>query len=185
MTEGLLDMMNDIVNVRDYHDHPIPEPVLNELYTAFRMGPTSISTQAGELLVVEDKHKRQKMVEATLNPYLTKDSYGAQSWLSYAPFVCVVLIEKRRALARVGEKGLSIAVQEVNGSIQNVRLLARSHGLSTACVREFDPEKLRENLELPWYIMPIAILTAGYSDVKVEAPPRLSIDDIVSKEVWR
>lgn len=184
MSEDLLKLMRGIVNVRNYKNESISEDILTKLYTAFAAGPTTMSSQAGELLLISDKEKRNKLVEATLNPYLTKDSYGAQSWLLNAPFVCVVLVEKRRAVARVGEQGLSIAKQEVNASIQNFRLLAQSLGLSTACVREFDQDQLKENLDLPWYVMPVAILIAGYSDVKAEEPPRLSVSEIVSEEVW-
>lgn len=180
----LMQTMSEIVNVRSYNDHSISESILNDMYNAFRMGPSSISTQASELLVVDDKNSRAKVIEATLDPYLTEDSYGAQTWLLHAPFMCIVLIEKRRAIARVGEKGIPIANQEANASIQNFRLLARSNGLSTACVREFDPKILKQNLDLPWYVNPIAILTAGYSDVELDTPPRLSIKDIVSREVW-
>jgi len=184
MSEKLLHIMNQIVNVRDYNDRAISEDIRNDIYSAFRMGLSSISTQAGELLAIEDKSVREKIIEATLGPYLTEDSYGSQTWLLHAPIVCIVIIEKRRAMARVGEKGLSIAIQEVNTSIQNFRLLACSHDLATACVREFDSEMLKRHLNLPWYIDPIAIVTAGYSDIELEIPPRLSIQELVSKEVW-
>ena len=112
MSEDLLKLMRGIVNVRNYKNESISADILTKLYTAFAAGPTTMKLrQAGELLLICTKKERNKLVEATLNPYLTKDSYGAQSWLLNAPFVCVVLVEKRRAVARVGEQGLSIAKQ--------------------------------------------------------------------------
>jgi 5,6-dimethylbenzimidazole synthase len=57
-------------------------------------------------------------------------------------------------------------------------LIAAYYGLSTSCVREFDHQTLHKNLNLPWYLEPVAILTAGYSEEEKEIPPRLSLSDI-------
>lgn len=177
--------MSQVINVRNYNDKPISEEVLEEMYKAFILGPSSVSTQARELLVIESKKKRKLIIETTVNPYFTEDSYGAQTWILQVPFVAVVLIEKRRAIARVGEAGKKIAFQEAESALQNMRIIAQSHGVCTTCVREFNPIKLKENLKLPWYIEPCAILTGGYSKVEKTTPPRLSIKDIISKEEWQ
>lgn len=185
MGQHLLQIMGEIVNIRSYKSDQLSDDMLHDLYQAFRLGPSSISTQASELLVVEGKSQRQKVVDATLDPYMTKDSYGAQSWLLEVLFAGVVLIEKRRAMARVGEMGVSIAKQEAAASIQNVRLLARYHGLSTACVHELDPDILKQKLSLPWYMEPITVISAGYHDAPITSPPRLSLKDVIHREGWQ
>lgn len=185
MSKTLLQIMNEVVNVRNFEDQIIPKKVLEEMFQAFILGPSSVSTQARELLVVDKTNTRHQIIDATLNPYFTKDSYGAQKWLLQAPFVAIVLIENRRAIARVGEIGERIAFQEAESAIQNFRLIAQSHGVCTTCLREFDPKKLKENLKLPWYIEPSAIITAGYCNDEIFSPPRLSISEVVSKEEWR
>lgn len=177
-------MLSEIVNVRTYHEKGITEDTLMSLYEGFLMGPSSISTQARELLVLESESQRQAVIESTLDPYMTAGSYGAQSWVADAPFVGVVLVETRRATARVGARGVMIALQEAEAAIQNFRMIAQSKKLSTACIREFDPETLREKLQLPWYITVSAIITAGYSDTKADIPPRLSIDEAIHQDKW-
>lgn len=184
MTSNLLELMNNIVNVRNYQKKSISEKTLQTLYEAFSYGPASVSTQARELLVINSKKQRQKVIAATLDPYMTENSYGAQSWLLDVPFVGVIIIEKRRALARVGDIGLSIAKLESASAIQNFRLLAQYEGISTACVWEFDRGRLKENLNLPWYTLPVAILTAGYPSEKVDNPPRFSNEELISYEKW-
>lgn len=183
-SNNLLKIMRNVVNVRNYTNQKIPEQLLNMLYEAFSLGPSSVSNQARELLVIENAETRQIIVEATLNPYFTKDSYGAQKWLLDAPFVAIVLIETRRAIARIGEQGKKIAFLEAESAIHNFRLMAQFHGIATTCIREFDQEKLIENLNLPWYIGISALLTAGYSSEETSPPPRLSVQEIVSKEEW-
>lgn len=113
--------MNEIVNVRRYTDQPIPQNIEEELFYAFSLGPSSVNVQARELLVIDELDQRQKVVESTLDPYLSKGSYGGQAWILDAPLVCIALIEKRRAMARVGEKGLLVAIQDLASAVQNFR----------------------------------------------------------------
>ena len=118
---SLLEAMNEIVNVRRYTDQPIPQNIEEELFYAFSLGPSSVNVQARELLVIDELDQRQKVVESTLDPYLSKGSYGGQAWILDAPLVCIALIEKRRAMARVGEKGLLVAIQDLASAVQNFR----------------------------------------------------------------
>ncbi|GGK35062.1 nitroreductase [Caldalkalibacillus thermarum] len=181
----LLEAMNGIVNTRRYLDRPIPERIEEELFYAFSLGPSMANTQPWELIVTAGQEQRKKVVDATLDPFLTEGSYGGQPWIAEAPLLFVVCIEKRRALARLGEAGMTFAMQDAFGAIQNFRLLAAMHGLCTASVREFDAGRLRDSLELPWYMEPVAIITAGYSEEEKEIPPRLPISEIVHKGKWQ
>lgn len=180
----LLNWFNEIVNVRQFSNQQIDERVKKDLYNAFLKGPASISTQARELYVINNQDKIENIIASTLDPYMSENSYGSQTWIRNAPFVSLVLIEKRRAMARVGEKGITIALQEAEAAIQNLRIMARFYQIKTACVKEFDEDRLKKNLKLPWYIRVVAILAAGYSDHPVDIPPRFSIDEGVSEGKW-
>ncbi|REB73244.1 nitroreductase family protein [Bacillus sp. 522_BSPC] len=181
---SLLETMNEIVNIRSYDEEQIPQQVEDDLLYAFSIGPSSGNAQPWELLVVENETQRLKVVEATLGPDLTKDSYGGQEWVKDAPFVCVVMLEKRRAFARIGERGYMVGTQDIAFAIQNFRLMAQTHQLRTACVRELDLELLKKKLELPWYLEPVAILTAGYGNREKGLPPRLGVAEIVKRGSW-
>lgn len=174
----MLHIMNMIINVRSYQSTSIPEQVIEEVFYAFTLGPSLANTQPWELLLVEEVKEREKVIAATLDPFLSPNSYGGQSWLISAPLVAVVMIEKRRALVRLGERGEIFAIQDTYGAIQNARLTAAAHGLSTSVIREFDALLLQKNLNLPWYVEPIAIMTVGYSEEEKEIPPRLSVAEI-------
>lgn len=178
--QSLLSAMNTIVNVRAYLSTPIPEQVKDEVLYAFTLGPSLANTQPWELILVDVQKEREAMIAATLDPFLSPNSYGGQGWLKSAPLLVLVMLEKRRALVRLGDKGEIFAIQDTYCAIQNARLTAAVHGLSTSVVREFDANALQKNLNLPWYLEPIAILTVGYSDEEKEIPPRLSVSEICS-----
>jgi len=183
--ELLLEAMNTVINVRSYTNQPIPDDVMEKLFSAFSLGPSLANTQPWELIVVEDPENRKRVADATLDPFLTPDTYGAQTWVMDSPLLVVVTLEMRRAMARLGDNGILLAVEDTFCAIQNFRVVAALSDLSTSCVREFDESRLRSNLGLPWYVKPIAILVAGYSNEMKEFPPRLSVSDFVHKEIAR
>ncbi|MFE1625149.1 nitroreductase family protein [Brevibacillus reuszeri] len=174
------EIMNTIINVRSYQETPVPELALEDVLYAFSLGPSLANTQPWELLMVKGLDEREKLTASTLDPFLSPGSLGAQAWIKSAPVIIVVLIEKRRALVRLGEKGEIFAIQDTFCAIQNARLTAALHGLSTSVIREFDSHILQKNLKLPWYIKPVAILTIGYSEEEKEIPPRLTVAEIIS-----
>lgn len=178
--QALLFAMNTIVNVRSYQSTPIPDQVKEEVLFAFSMGPSLANTQPWELLVLHGQEDCEKVVASTLDPFLSPDSHGAKVWVKSAPLVVLIMIEKRRALVRLGGTGGQFAIQDTYCAIQNARLVAALHGLSTSVVREFDARHLQKSFNLPWYLEPIAILTLGYSEEEKEIPPRLSVSEICS-----
>jgi 5,6-dimethylbenzimidazole synthase len=184
-SKSLLEAMTSIVNIRSYMDRPIPERVEEELFYAFSLGPSLANTQPWELIVIEDQEQRRKVANATLDPFLSKNSYGGQSWITKVPLLFIVTIEKRRALSRLGEAGMGFAIQDTYSAIQNFRLVCAIHSLSTSCVREFDGQSLQSHLELPWYLESVAIIAAGYSEEEKEIPPRLAVPDFVHRGKWQ
>ncbi|GAA0372138.1 nitroreductase family protein [Bacillus horti] len=184
-TQLFLEGMNRVVNVREYENRSIAEDVVEGLLYSFSLGPSSANCQPWELFIPREEAQLEKIVQATLDPFLTEKSYGAQGWISKAPFVAIVLMEKRRSQTRIGEKGDRFAAEDIFSAIQNFRLIADTHDLATSVVREFDPLRLNESLELPWYVEPLAILTAGYTQAELEIPERLQINDFVHWGRWQ
>jgi|GEM_PF-510047 len=175
ITEELLQLMTDVINVRRWRTEPVPEEVLDQLLQAFRVGPST--GQPWEMLRLESDSAKRAAISATLEPFMTPGTEGAQRWLAEAPVVMALCIELRRATARLGPAGRQIALQDVGSALQNLRIMANALGLRTGVVREFETEKMREALGLPWFVEPVAIVAAGYSDAYLEYPPRYSIPE--------
>lgn len=180
----LLKLMGRISNIRNYQDKKVSQLDIEYLCEAFSLGFSSISNQARELLFINDVTTRESIVSSTLDPYMTESSAGAQSWLIDSPLVAVIVIEQRRAIARVGEFGKIIAEQEAESALQNMRLQAINLNIGTAVIRELDVDVLREELDLPWYVKPMIIFTAGYFIEEKDASPKLPINQIIHKERW-
>lgn len=174
--------MNLVLNVRTFRPDPVPEPAEQALFEGFRLGPSSANIQPWELVRIESEALRARVVGATLDPFLSPGSNGAQGWVAQAPLLVAVCLDRPRASARVGAAGWEQSGQDTFAALQNLRLLAVALGLATSVVREFDPVALKQALGLPFTVEPLCLLAVGYSDAEPEVPPRLPLSLILHRE---
>jgi nitroreductase len=93
--------------------------------------------------------------------------------------VIVCFADLKRSAARYGTRGRDLyAIQETTIATQHIWLAATEMGLGTVWVGAFDESDVRQILNLPPYLRPIAILPLGYPAETPEIPPRRSIKDI-------
>lgn len=177
-SDMLLTWMNEVVNVRVFKDKAVQTEDLHDLLEAFRLGASTANQQPWEILVLKDSHK-EKVVEATLDPFYQETEGVAQPWIKEAPTLLLVTLEERRTKARFGEFGVSINKEDTFTAIQNLRIMASLKGLSTAVIREFKIGKLIEILNLSKEFTPLAMIALGYADEEKEYPPRLSVEEFV------
>src|SRR5690625_4232995 len=137
--------MREIVNVRHYEDRTIPEKIKANLFTAFSYSYSSGNAQPWEVIIINKGDELKQVIKATLAPDLNDASFGGQLWIKDAPLVCLVMMDKRRALARIGKRGYAFSLHDTAFAIQNFRLMAEVQHLKTACVREFDVDKMAKN----------------------------------------
>lgn len=77
------------------------------------------------------------------------------------------------------------------GAVQNFWLAARAEGLGVAWINIRHPDSLRQILEIPFSVLPIALLCVGYSsgsaDPRVAEKPhelRVDLTDLVYVNRW-
>lgn len=183
-SKELLTLLSQITNVRKFESKPIAEKDLNSLFTAFSYGHSSIGNQARELIVLDDMKLRERLVSCTLSPYLVNEKNN-QYWLKDVPFLGLVVIESRRATVRVGSAGIHVAEKEAESALTNLRLIAATLGIGTTAVREYDQNKLKKALHLPWYIEVTSIVAAGYTTEIPEQEVRFPIHKIIHRDGWK
>lgn len=173
MPDDLLHLMSRIINSRTFRPDPVPDHLLTQVLEALRMGPSLANTQPWEVLIVEGAEARKAAASATLDLLLTPGTFGGQKWVTEAPVLLAVCLDRPRAEGRIGPRGYPLAAQDACAALQNARLMAANLGLCSAICKELDPDRMREALELPWNVDPLWLLALGYSDAPLEEPPRL------------
>lgn len=68
----------------------------------------------------------------------------------------------------------SNCIQDTAASVQNLLLVAHELGLGACWVGAFKEEKVREILNLPDNLIPVAIVPVGYPVLTPKAPERVS-----------
>lgn len=180
--ETMHQWMSLVLNVRIFKPDPVPAALEEALVESFRLGPSSANVQPWELIKVESEAFRKRVVGATLDPFLSAGTEGAQAWLTQVPLLLAVCLDRPRATARLGAIGWEHSQQDTFAALQNMRLQAIALGLGTTVIREFQPAAMQKALSLPYTVEPLCLLAVGFAGNPPEVPPRLPLELIYHRE---
>jgi len=170
--------MKKIGNVEEYQDRMIDKRDLRSILEGIRWASSAANTQPWEIYVIQNTKHKDMLDECLLDTMLMPKE--KKSTVALAPVTLIVAIDSKRAKARFGETGeIFYAIQDTAGAITNIRLLAAEKGISTSWIREVDLDMVAKILKLHTFIRPVALITLGYSNQKVENIPSFKIEDFV------
>lgn len=152
-------------SIRSYQDKPVEKEKLDKLLEAARLAPSAKNRQEWRFIVVTDREKREKLVDAC----------KGQKFVGEAPVIIVGLVDP--STSRWYKVDIGIAMEHM--VLEAVEL-----GLGTCWIGAFYQEKLKELLGIPEEKEVVALLTVGYPKEEVEPRPRKSIDEIVCYEKY-
>jgi len=158
-------------SIRAYKPDPIPEDLLAQVLEAGRLAPSAANQQPLHFIVVRDEQVRQRLQQAY-----------AKEWFWKTPVILVVCTEPNRAWTRQDGKNYA----SVDGAIamDHMTLCAADMGLGTCWVGAFNPAKVREILELPEGIEPLAMTPLGVPMADPKPKKRKALEEIVHYERW-
>ena len=142
--------------------------------------------------VEEEKNRSSKLVE---EPKRTKYlSFKLEGILESPINLCVTYDPSKFGPFVIGRSSIPEAgLYSVCCAIQNLWLAARTEGVGLGWVSILSNDTLKEVLELPEHVVPIAYLCLGYVDEFAQKPdletagwlPRLDLKDVVYFEKWQ
>lgn len=163
-------------SIRNYDPgKPVPHEILSEILDAARFAPSSGNLQNWKVILVSDSDKKDELATAALR----------QKWITTAPVllvVCNMLSDVKRLYKDRGE--FLYSIQNIAAFVQNILLLAYSHGLASCWVGAFDPDAVKRVLKIPDNAEPEAIIALGYAAEEVDTPQRRTMDQFVFFETW-
>lgn len=162
--QDVLEIIKTRRSVRRYKDQEVPKEFIDKILEAARWAPSAINVQPVRLVVVQDKEIK-KVVGDAARFYFLINNHVADAGAIIA--VCAK------------DKDWKWASLDCAMASQNIMLEAHSLGLGSCFVGEFKEEKVKEVLGLPAKMKVFALITIGFPEGEVEAPPRLDINEIV------
>ncbi|MDM9624716.1 NADPH-dependent oxidoreductase [Rhizobium sp. S152] len=173
-------------SVRDYLPHALPEHMIELAIAAAQSAPSSSNLQAWSVIVVEDKHIKDRLNSVA----------GNQRQIAQAPLVLVWLADLARprdiAETRGGTadgldyvESFLLGVVDAALAAQNAVVALESLGFGTCYIGAIrnDPETVARELCLPDGVFPVFGLTVGYPDPAkpADVKPRLGQETIVHR----
>jgi 5,6-dimethylbenzimidazole synthase len=186
----------------------IPGNILARILNAAHHAPSVGFSQPWDFILISDMKIRERIKQSFLEEFqksvrmLESDqerkhkytSLKLEGILESSLNICITYDPGRFGPFVLGRTSISeTGVYSVCCAIQNLWLAARAEGLGMGWVSIISNSKIREILEIPEHVSPVAYLCIGYVSEFEETPdlersgwlPRLNLVDVVCYEKWR
>ena len=157
-------------SVRKYSDRPVEEEKLNLVLEAARLAPSSANGQNWHFVVVRDREKLQKLMEAA----------DGQPFVGEAPCAVVVCGTARRVM----DCGQPTDTVDCSIALSYMLLEAHDQGLGMCWLGHFYADKVKKALHIPEEVSVVAFSPLGYAAEKPPMKPRKVMKEIVSYDKY-
>jgi len=162
-------------SVREYEEAGgITEEEKDFLLEAAQKCPTAGNLEAWDVVFVTDDGKLEEVSDAS----------GGQHQIIDSGCAIVVCANYVRSMSRYGDRGILYAVQDATIAATYMMLAAHAIRLHTCWIGAFDEGQIRESLNLPPHIRPIAILAIGFGVPPEKSPERMSGEEHAHYDEW-
>ncbi|NMJ76511.1 hypothetical protein GLU01_00385 [Nanohaloarchaea archaeon] len=145
----------------------IGRKTLGQILEAGRRAPSPGRVQSAEFIVIESD-KRKKVSEL-----------AGDGRLEQAPTLVAVVVDRERLERNLGSGAGRFAEGEAAVAVQNMRVAAERHGISSLWVGGFDRGRIGKALKVPESREVAAVVGFAYTDDPVEQDPKFAMNDVV------
>jgi len=198
-----------IFSRRDVRSHftskSIDEEILTRILKAAHHAPSVGFSQPWNFILIKDEDTKKKIKESfererKLSSDMVKEprkskylSFKLEGILDSPVNLCVTYDPSKFGPFVIGRTSIpDTGIYSVCCAVQNLWLAARTEGIGVGWVSILSNDVLKNVLNLPDYVTPIAYLCLGYVEKFAEKPdleeagwlPRLNLKDVVYYEKW-
>ncbi len=140
-------------SVRIYEKKDVPNELIGQILEAAVRAPSAGNIQPWQFIVVKDIVLKKELASAALK----------QRHVGEAPIIIIVCADEEKSADKYGERGKSLyCIQDTAAAIENMLLIANSLGLGTCWVGAFEEDKVKDILNIPKKLRPVALITVGF-----------------------
>ena len=198
-----------IYSRRDVRSHftskPIKDDILSKILHAAHHAPSVGFSQPWNFILIKDTNTKKKIKksfekEKNRSSQLVEEpkrskylSFKLEGILESTVNLCVTYDPSKFGPFVIGRSSIPEAgLYSVCCAIQNLWLSARTEGIGLGWVSILSNDTLKEVLDIPEHVVPVAYLCLGYVDDFAKKPdletagwlPRLELKDVVYFEKW-
>ncbi|MDH5495344.1 MAG: nitroreductase family protein [Candidatus Bathyarchaeota archaeon] len=171
----VFEAIKDRRSIRVFEREAISEEHVERLIDAARHAPSAGNIQPWEFVIVRDQQIKRQLSVAALN----------QTFIEEAPVVIVVCANEARSGQGYGSRGVNLyCIQDTAAATENILLAAYAMGLGACWVGAFREEMVRQALNTPTHVRPVAIVPVGNTSEKPAPRGRRPMREIVHRETF-
>jgi nitroreductase len=157
--EDMVSILQKLVDVPAMNGQGPDDGTLARILEGAKWMPSAGNLQPWEVVVVRDSDTKERVVQATLDPFMRDEPDMRPLWLKESPVILVFCADIKRVRTRYGnERALVVGTGDLGGFLLAFRTVAFLEGWTTGVVREFHPERLKNALGIPKFIEPVALV---------------------------
>ena len=176
---ALLDLLKHRKSVREFLDRLVERDKIITCLEAARLAPSECNSQPWRFIVVDDRQLKDRLCDAAFGGI-----YSMNSFCKTAPVMVVVISEKSKFIARIGEmfRGTKYYLIDIGITCEHFVLQAEDLGLGTCWIGWFNERGVKSTLGIPQRKKIDMLIALGYYDREKLGPEhdREPMDKIVS-----
>lgn len=150
----------------------IDDSVIKDILELGLRAPSAGNQQPWKIFVIRNPKTKRKLSEVALG----------QDFIAVVPIVLIVCIDKRKAAARYGMRGVALySIQDTAALIENILLAITDKKLGACWIGAFDEEQCVKALTLSDDMWPVAIIPIGYESGSSPKTDRKPLEEVV---IW-
>jgi len=198
-----------IFSRRDVRSHfttkPIDDKVLTRILNAAHHAPSVGFSQPWNFILIKEQQTKKKIKESFESERIDSSklledikrskylSFKLEGILESPINICITYDPSKFGPFVIGKNSIpETGVYSVCCAVQNLWLAARSEGIGVGWVSILSNKILKQVLNLPEHVVPVAYLTLGYVTEFAKKPdlesagwlPRLDLKDVIYYERW-
>jgi nitroreductase len=148
-----MDVVKSRRSIRHFADQPVEEEKLQKILEVINSAPSAGNLQAYEVYIVRRVEQRAALARAAYD----------QDFITQAPVALVFCTHSARSEVRYRKRGKRLyTLQDATIACTFAMLAITDLGLGSVWVGAFDDDAVRQVMQLPPGLAPVAILPIGY-----------------------
>ena len=175
----LLNIIKHRKSIRNFLDRPVEREKIMTCLEAARLAPSACNSQPWKFIAVDDRQLKNRLCRAAFSGI-----YSMNAFCKTAPVIVVVISEKSKFIARIGElfRGTKYYLIDIGIACEHFVLQAEDLGLGTCWIGWFNERAVKSTLNIPQRKKIDILIAVGYYDREKLTPEhgRDPIDKIAS-----
>ncbi len=157
----LLDIIRHRKSIRNFLDRPVEREKIMTCLEAARLAPSACNSQPWKFIAVDDRQLKDRLCRAAFSGI-----YSINAFCKTAPVIVVVISEKSRFIARIGElfRGTKYYLIDIGIACEHFILQAEDLDLGTCWIGWFNEKAVKSILNIPQRKKIDILIAVGYYD---------------------